>query len=271
MGTFAVTGAASGMGAASAAVLRAAGHAVIGVDLRDADVIADLGTESGRRHAVEEVLSLAGGVLDGVAAVAGVGPDLPDAAAVVSINHFGPVALLDGLRPALERSGAGRAVLIGSNSATTVPAVDEELVRLALAGDEAGARERAATTQATSSGAAPSIAAYASSKFALARWVRRTAVTPEWARRGVVLNAIAPGAVLTPLMLGSTGDAAAQDPDEFATPLPVGRFGRPEDIAFWVHQFLRPEAGFTTGAVLVVDGGTDAVMRPEAQPTVLVP
>jgi hypothetical protein len=36
-----------------------------------------------------------------------------------------------------------------------------------------------------------------------------------------------------------------------------------------VHQFLKPEARFTTGAVLFVDGGTDAAIRPEAQPTAM--
>lgn len=77
MGTYAVTGSASGMGAASAARLREAGHRVVGVDLRDADVTADLGTADGRRHAADEILRLCGGALDGVAAVAGVGPNLP--------------------------------------------------------------------------------------------------------------------------------------------------------------------------------------------------
>ncbi|GAA4139452.1 SDR family oxidoreductase [Actinomadura keratinilytica] len=273
MGTYAVTGSASGIGAAGAAALTAAGHTVIGVDLRDADVIADLGTADGRATAVEGVLAACGGVLDGVAAVAGVGPNAPDAAAVVSIDYFGPVALLDGLRPALERSGAGRAVVIGSNSATTVPLIDDRLVELALAGDEDAAREHARAAQSAMPrevlDMAPSIAAYASSKFALARWVRRTAVAPEWARRGVLLNAIAPGAVLTPLMLGSTGATDRPDADEFPTPMPLGVFGRPEDIAFWIHQFLKPEARYTTGAVLYVDGGTDAAIRPDAQPTAM--
>ncbi|GAA3940592.1 SDR family oxidoreductase [Actinomadura viridis] len=273
MGTYVVTGSASGIGAASAAALTAAGHTVIGVDLRDAEVTADLGTPEGRGHAVGEILSIGGGVLDGVAAVAGVGPDTEDAAAVVSVDFFGPVALLEGLRPALERADAGRAVAIGSNSATTVPLVDEVLVDLALAGDEDRARDHARAAQRAAppelTAIAPSISAYASAKFALARWVRRTAVTPEWARRGVLLNAIAPGAVLTPLMLGSTGAAPDQSADDFPTPMPLGVFGRPEDIAFWVHQFLRPEARFATGAVLFVDGGTDAAMRPDAQPTAM--
>lgn len=274
MGTFVVTGSASGMGAAGAERLRAAGHEVIGVDLRSAEVSADLGTDEGRRHAVAEALALSGGTLDGVAAVAGVGPSVPDAAAVASVNYFGAVALLDGLRPALGRHGAGRAVVITSNSATTVPAVDETLAELLIAGDEDAARARAAAAQRSPAAAvpgSPSLSAYATSKFALARWVRHTAVTPEWARRGILLNAIAPGAVLTPLMTGATGAAEDFDPDAFPTPMPLGTFGRPADIAFWIEQFLRPEARFTTGAVLCVDGGTDAAMRPDAQPTAMNP
>ncbi|MFE6937039.1 SDR family oxidoreductase [Streptomyces sp. NPDC057699] len=273
MRTYVVTGSASGMGAASAERLRAAGHRVIGVDLRDADVIADLGSEAGRRHAVDEALRISGGTLDGVAAVAGVGPAMPDAAAVASINYFGPVALLEGLRPALERSGAGRAVVISSNSASTVPLIDDTLLGLLLDGDEGASRDHAATAQAalpaTVVKSAPSISAYATSKLALARWVRRTAVTPEWGRRGVLLNAIAPGAVITPLMTGSTDVTATPDPDSFPTPMPLGIFGQADDIAFWVEQFLRPEARFTTGSILYVDGGTDAAMRTDAQPTAM--
>ncbi|WP_353940543.1 SDR family oxidoreductase [Streptomyces sp. HUAS MG91] len=273
MGTYVITGSASGMGAAAATRMRAAGHRVIGVDLRDADVVADLGGAEGRAHAVREILALSGGTLDGVAAVAGVGPSVRSAAAVVSINYFGPVALLDALRPALERSGAGRAVVISSNSASTVPVIDDELVELLLASDEEAARERAAAAQsalpAATLDSAPSIVAYATSKLALARWVRRTAVTPQWARRGILLNSIAPGAVLTPLMTGSTGVGEAPDADGFPTPMPLGVFGEAADIAFWIEQFLRPEARFTTGSILYVDGGTDAAMRTDAQPSAM--
>lgn len=273
MGTIVVTGSASGMGAASAERLRASGHRVIGVDLRSADVVADLGTPAGRQGAIAEILELSGGVLDGVAAVAGVGPSMRDTAAVASINYFGPVELLNGLRGALERSDAPRAVVISSNSASTVPMIDDALVELMLGGDEEAARTRAATAQSAMPAAlleqSPSISAYATSKLALAHWVRRTAVTPEWGRKGILLNAIAPGAVLTPLTTGSTGADKDFDPDSFPTPMPLGVFGQPDDIAFWVEQFLRPEARFTTGAVLYVDGGTDAAMRPTAQPSAL--
>ncbi|MFD5184371.1 SDR family oxidoreductase [Streptomyces sp. NPDC058372] len=272
MGIHVVTGSASGMGAATAETLREAGHTVIGIDLRDADVTADLGTDEGRAAAISEVLERCAGRLDGVAAVAGVGPSTPNAGTVVSINYFHPVRLLEGLRPALAASGAGRVVVIGSNSSTTVPMIDDRLVELLLVGDEEAAREHArgaqAATPAAVRAASPTISAYATTKFALARWARQTAVTPEWARQGVLLNVIAPGAVVTPLMLAG-GRAEDLDTDAFPTPMPLGMFGAPEDVAFWVHQFLRPEARFTTGAILCVDGGTDAAMRPDAQPTAM--
>jgi NAD(P)-dependent dehydrogenase (short-subunit alcohol dehydrogenase family) len=53
MGTYAVTGSASGMGQAVAQKLRANGHTVIGVDIKEADVVADLSTPAGRRAAAE--------------------------------------------------------------------------------------------------------------------------------------------------------------------------------------------------------------------------
>lgn len=61
MGTYAVTGSASGMGRQASEKLRAAGHTVIGVDLRDAEVLADLSTAQGRRAAADEVLTATGG------------------------------------------------------------------------------------------------------------------------------------------------------------------------------------------------------------------
>ncbi|MFE9367555.1 hypothetical protein ACFYNN_33340 [Streptomyces sp. NPDC006978] len=48
-----------------------------------------------------------------------------------------------------------------------------------------------------------------------------------------------------------------------------GIFGQADDIAFWAEQSLRPEARFTTGSILYVDGGTDAAMRTDAQPTAM--
>ena len=67
-----VTGAASGIGAAVAAMLRARGDRVLGVDLKDAEVCADLSTAEGRASAVEAVLEQqSGGVVDGLVTCAG--------------------------------------------------------------------------------------------------------------------------------------------------------------------------------------------------------
>ena len=66
MRTVLVTGSASGLGAAVTAGLRDIGHRVIGLDIREADIVADLGNIDGRETAVAGVLNLCGGRLDGV-------------------------------------------------------------------------------------------------------------------------------------------------------------------------------------------------------------
>ena len=65
---YVITGAASGMGLAVAESIRAQGHTVIGVDQRDADVVADLSTPDGRRAAIAAILELSGGMLAGAVA-----------------------------------------------------------------------------------------------------------------------------------------------------------------------------------------------------------
>lgn len=274
MGTYVVTGSASGIGAATTHLLEDEGHTVIGVDVLETTVRADLSTPQGRADAVTGIrTALRGGHLDGIAAVAGAGAHLDDPGKVLAVNYFAPVAVLEGLRRELAAGGEGRAVVVSSNSAGTAPLIDETLVRTVLTGDEEAALERARGRHIELpeeiAESAPSITAYASSKLALSLWVRRTAVTAEWAREGLLLNAVAPGAVLSPSVRSAIPPDT--DPDNFPTPIPLGVFGQPEDVAFWVHQFLRPQARFTTGTVLYVDGGTDAAMRPEGSPLPLAP
>jgi len=262
MGVYAVTGSASGMGRAVVDKLTAAGHTVIGVDIQDADVVADLSTADGRRHAIREVLSRADGSLDGAVLAAGVGP-LPGAEKlplIASVNYLGVVELLDGWRAALAASGSAKVVVFGSNSTTTTPAVPGRTVRALLSGDVPKA---ARTVRLFGKGAAPMM--YAGSKIAVSRWVRRNAVTRDWAGAGIRLNVLAPGAIMTPLLEKQLATPAeARMIKRF--PVPVGGFGDAGRLADWVVFMLSDAADFLCGSVVFVDGGSDAYFRPDAWP-----
>jgi NAD(P)-dependent dehydrogenase (short-subunit alcohol dehydrogenase family) len=249
----AVSGSASGIGAAVRARLEAAGARVIGVDRHAAEVIADLGEPGGRAAAVAGVVAASGGRLAGLVACAGVGPQFEPAAAIVSIDYFGAQALLAGLRPALAAGDRPAAVAVSSNS-STLPGAEGPLAAACLAGDEAEARRLAL--------AGGGHAAYAGAKLALACWVRRTAPTAEWAGAGIRLNAVAPGPVVTPLLREGL-EHPVYGPAIRGFPVPAGRFGAPEEIAAAVAFLLGPDAAFCCGSVLFVDGGTDALLRPD--------
>jgi NAD(P)-dependent dehydrogenase (short-subunit alcohol dehydrogenase family) len=261
--TVVVTGSASGMGAATRTLLEQAGQRVIGVDLRDADIVADLATPGGREQVIEGVAKLADGVIDGVVTWAGLtGLTSVAGSDLVSVNYFGTVALLAGLRPLLARGDLPAAVAISSNSTTCMPAVPMEVTERCLAGDEEGARSAADS--------AGSIRSYPASKLAVARWVRRNAPSGDWAGSGITLNAIAPGTVQTPML-----DAARKDPviGEFidAFPVPTGSAARPEQLASFAAFLLGPGARYCCGSVFFVDGGTDALLRADDFPAPMSP
>jgi NAD(P)-dependent dehydrogenase (short-subunit alcohol dehydrogenase family) len=256
----AVTGSDSGMGAATAALLRARGCRVIGVDLHGAEVEADLSLPDGRHAAINSVADLAGGRLDGVALFAGVsGFAGRPGSQVVSVDYFGAVEILAGLRPCLAAAPSAAAVAVSSNAATTAPGLDEALIAACLRGDEPAARDRADAVGGPGS--------YAAAKLALARWVRRASTTPEWIGAGIALNAIAPGQVDTPLVAEMRADPIGRAILDRA-PLPAGRAGRAEEIAALTAFLLSADAAFIVGSVVYVDGGTDAYVRPDDWPAV---
>jgi NAD(P)-dependent dehydrogenase (short-subunit alcohol dehydrogenase family) len=251
--TYVVSGAASGIGAATAALLRDQGHHVIGVDLHDADVVADLATPEGQEAAVREVRGLTDVVhglvpCAGVAGLTGVDPEL-----LVSVNFFGSIALVRGLRDHLAAADGASVVLLSSNSVTCQPGWHQPVAEACLREDEPAARKAAAQVEA--------VQVYPATKAALAWWARREGVTETWAGAGIRLNAVAPGLIATPMT-----DRLREDPElgvfADAYPSALDRPGRPEEVAATIGFLLSDASSLMVGSVLFVDGGTDAMLHP---------
>ena len=86
----------------------------------------------------------------------------------------------------------------------------------------------------------------------------------EYAAAGVRLNAVAPGITMTPL----TDRVFADDElgaamKQFGDTVPVGRTAQPADIANMMRYMLSDEASYLCGSVVFVDGGSDAMLRPD--------
>jgi NAD(P)-dependent dehydrogenase (short-subunit alcohol dehydrogenase family) len=99
--------------------------------------------------------------------------------------------------------------------------------------------------------------AYTASKGAINALIRQVAV--DYASRGIRINAVAPWAIDTPLMWDTTpADQLASMRATIDKEVPLGKIGRPLDIAHCVAWLLSDEAAYVTGAVYLVDGGIAA-------------
>jgi NAD(P)-dependent dehydrogenase (short-subunit alcohol dehydrogenase family) len=100
----------------------------------------------------------------------------------------------------------------------------------------------------------PSRALYGASKAALHHLTRSLAreLAPD-----VRVNAVLPGAIDTPMYddLGCPADQVSSLRRNLIDTTPLGRMGRPEDVAPWIEQLLGPAGRWVTGSLFVIDGG----------------
>lgn len=254
MSLIAITGSRTGMGAATAALLREQGHQLITIDIADADVVADLSQAAGRDAAVAAVLERSGGKLDGLVLCAGLGATVKPHLKIAAVNYFGAVGLLDGLRDALAK-GSAPAVVVISSVASVQFGYDKNPIAAALeAGDEA-----AVEAVLANSGDYAGHVAYAGSKNALTVAVRRRVT--EWGKLGIRVNTVAPGIVETPLLKAGLDDPLYGPAiNRFVAPL--GRRAQPAELASVIGFLMGPGASYVHGAQIFVDGGADAYSRP---------
>ncbi len=225
-----VTGAASGIGRASARRLRVDGLEVAATDLT-AEGLAEIAAEVSSTHALDVADARAVDELidelqpiDVVVNSAGVvGPNMPlwevtdeDWERTVAVNLTGTFNTIRAALPGMRQRGWGRIVNIAS-----------------IAGKEGN----------------PNLGAYSASKAAVIGLTK--SVAKEVATDGVIVNAIAPAVIATAML----EDVEQATIDYMVSKIPMGRLGRPEEVAALVSWLSSDEVTFSTGQTYDISGG----------------
>jgi len=254
--TYVITGSASGIGEATAQKLKSLGQKVIGIDIHNADVVADLSTHQGRIDAAKKVIELSKNSIDAIIACAGLAHPT---SATVKVNFFGVTEFLNELLPTLTKSKTPR-VVITSSVASIMPN-STELVDAMLANDEAKAVEIAQALVDAAAGGEQLI--YGSTKRAISRWIRQQCLKPQWAAAGIPINAVGPAIVQTPMV-----DQLIKTPEEREglaklVPMPLNGFMEPETVASLLIWLTGVNNTHVTGQTIYIDGGFERIVRGE--------
>lgn len=263
MGVYVVTGGSGGIGGKTVEILRSQGHEVVNVDLKDGDICANLATKEGRDHVIQTLHEQYPEGIDGLCCNAGVNGTGSNLKLIISLNYFGAVNLAHGLFDLLKKKG-GSCVVISSNTISQGAARMDLVDMLNYSQTKPINEERILNIVEKFDGTDLHVgnSIYVTTKYALARWVRR--VSPSWAANGLRINAVAPGNVATPMTvnMGENAKAALA-----AIPIPIN-YGTDdlmaaEDIANAIVFLASPLAHGINGNVMFVDGGTDALLNSE--------
>ena len=214
-----VTGGASGLGAATAARLAADGTRVITLDLRAGDVAVDVADAAAVARLGEEI-----GPVDILVNSAGiVGPNKPllettddEWRGVFDVNVLGTVNTLRAFVPGMVERGWGRVVNIAS-----------------MAGKDGN----------------PNLSAYSASKAAVIGLTK--SIGKELATTGVIINAIAPAVIATPMNAATAPEVL----EHITNLIPMKRVGQPEEVAELIAFLCSDAVSFSTGAVYDISGG----------------
>jgi len=247
--TYVITGSASGIGAETRRALEADGARVVGIDLRDAEIVADLSDEQqlgslGRRMVAQGVTAV-----DGVAACAGVSGGKSEPAMIAALNYFGAIGVIEQLHPMLSQSKSGRVVALSSIAMLRQP--HPGLFQACIEGD------RRAASVLAGSGSMRGRTAYETTKRAISAWIRRQALQEKWIRHRILLNAVAPGVIDTPLTQYILQDTQARSQALQRSPQALG-VGQPQHVAALIGFLLSAANGFVTGQTIFADGGHEA-------------
>lgn len=259
MRVYAITGASSGIGAKTKELLEKDGHKVINIDLKGGDICANLATKEGRHLAIDELHRLCPNGLDGMICNAGVSGACGNLSLIVSLNYFGTVEIAKGVYDLLEKKH-GSCVVTVSNTISQGAGRMDIVDLLNNIGDEKRILELVSMLDSSSLSVGNSL--YVSTKYALARWVRR--ISSSWAANGVRINAIAPGNVNTTMTATmSTSAKMALNALPIPTKYGLESLMDPDEIAEVMIFLVSPKSRGVNGNIMFVDGGTDALLNSE--------